>query len=632
MSVYYPAGSGQCPKHGGTNADYLVSQGWDIWNSRAQTAFNSAVEFLGDLSELNFTPVQTQVDFTVPGGLGVPFTKPQAPDLPTLQFELVEQPPTIPELEGVTTTNFSEPPEFEGQRPDINLPVKPAPFEGSDPSDESPTLSTVVVPDAPDLSIPEVPALREIDLPDPPDITLPTWEGERPAVDFVAPGDTFAFSEPVYETDLYDILEAKVQEFIDGEIGIPDAVWQQIWDKARSRELDAAEQAKQQAAEQWAARGFSLPPGALAAQVAEAQQNLQNAENQLSREQAIKEAELKRTAVEFGVTQGIALEQLNRELHLAQAERAFRVAQYAFEASVRVFEAKVAKYNAELEAYKTDASVYKTRIEAELAAVEVYKAELEGKRILGELNVQDVQVYKTRVDALLSHVEIYKGQLAGVQTQVDVDKARVDAFRAKVQAYGEQVNAYNGLLGAYAEEIKGETAKIGLYEADASAFASRVRAFGEETSARKTQQDLVLQRNEQLLKSFGAKIDRYKALLSAETSRINSGATVYEAQSRVYNAELQAEVSRVTADGQQYELTMRKGEAEANLALKEAEMHIQQILRLLSLEQDQNKIAAQVASQLASAALSAVSMSASVSASEGETSSCNTSYSYDMTA
>lgn len=91
----------------------------------------------------------------------------------------------------------------------------------------------------------------------------------------------------------------------NGGTGIPAAIETAIWDRARGREIIEARRLEQEAASQFAARGFVMPPGALAARLLEVQQDATNKSATLSRDRAIKSVELEIENIRFAIEQGL---------------------------------------------------------------------------------------------------------------------------------------------------------------------------------------------------------------------------------------------------------------------------------------------------------------------------------------
>lgn len=77
-----------------------------------------------------------------------------------------------------------------------------------------------------------------------------------------------------------------------GYMGIPNTVETQIWDRARTREIIDAQRLSDEATAAWAARGFSIPSGALVAQSYAAQAAAFDKNASHSREVAIKHMEI----------------------------------------------------------------------------------------------------------------------------------------------------------------------------------------------------------------------------------------------------------------------------------------------------------------------------------------------------
>ena len=611
----------------------IVETGWAQWQHRAAQFREDALGFLAELKnnpDLQLQPVNVHVDFalgaTVPGA----FVKPLAPALPELVFQSV-QPPSSTALASVTPPVLDAPPEDKAVAPTLVLPERPLPLE-AEPPGEAPPIDAVSLPAAPDLALPEVPTLRELALPEVPTLVLPAWSASAPsAADLVAPGHIFQFTEQKYSTPLLDELTARVRTMLAGGTGLPDAIWTALWDRARQKEEEAGLRLVQEATEEWAARGFSLPPGALAARVAAARQAVQSATATLAREIAVKQAEMEQANLQFAVAQGIALETLLLGQHNAAMQRAFEAARYAFEAAIHLYNARVALFNAELQAYQTEAQVYKTRIEAELARLEAYKAELEGQKLLGELNLQAVEIYKARLAALATEAEIYKTRVGAVEAAVRANALRIDAFKALIEAYGERVRAKSAETQQYAEAVRGELARAQVYELETNVFAKRIEAWRAKGQGQIEAKRIELETNEHRLRKYLGEIEAYRAQIGAEAERVRAGAGIYDARARLFTAEVQAESARLEGENQSYRIAFERGRTEAELEMKQAELQIEQLQRLLALELERIKTVNNVHAQLAAATMAAVNLSASVSEGVSNSASCNTSYSYDMT-
>lgn len=92
-----------------------------------------------------------------------------------------------------------------------------------------------------------------------------------------------------------------------GGTGIAPRVEEQIWERDRSRILRDAARAEEEAMTSFAARGFPLPPGALAGMVQRIRNDAQDRVAQSSRERAIQAAQLEVENVRFAVQQAVGL-------------------------------------------------------------------------------------------------------------------------------------------------------------------------------------------------------------------------------------------------------------------------------------------------------------------------------------
>ncbi|MBS9758896.1 hypothetical protein JR044_33425, partial [Pseudomonas aeruginosa] len=149
----------------------------------------------------------------------------------------------------------------------INIPD--APSMTAIPVPERPDIDTTVeIPDAPQIAMPDMEALEQIRLPEFVFPELPTFDATPPdASGITVPNVFINWLEPEYQSEVLDELQAKIKELMAGGTGLPVPIEQALF--ARSRERDSGEttRAVQEAVDTWAARNFSMPPGMLARQV-----------------------------------------------------------------------------------------------------------------------------------------------------------------------------------------------------------------------------------------------------------------------------------------------------------------------------------------------------------------------------
>lgn len=591
-------------------AENIASQGWSMAQNTAQNALATALSFVGRAAgfAVPFTAVSS--GFTAPA-IGYTLSLPQAPTAPMIAFPAVQAPDALV-LQTVDEVVPAAAPSFTAQVPVVQILDKPAALAVAAPGD-APTVSDVLLPDAPTITLPDAPVMELVSLPTAPTLTLPVWSGVAPDGDLSVPTVGFVWSEDYYDSALLSDVTSRLTTMLLGGTGLPAAIEQAIWDRGRAREDVIAKKATQEAYEEFAGRGFSLPPGALAGRVAEVAQKNREASSALSRDVAIKQAELEVENLKFSVTTGIQLEGQLMTYAGQYAQRALEAAKTTVEVAINIFNAQVALFNSHLQAYQTEASVYKDLIQAEGLKLEQFRTEIEAQKLIGEINQQAIAIYKTRIDALLSAVELYKAQLEGVKTQVDVDRVRIESFRATVDAYKSQVEAKTSEYQAWGESIRGEVAKVSIYEAQARSFGTLVDAYKTGETVKIENMRSAIASNEMLVKAFSAEVDYMAEQIKAGVAQVDSGVKVYDGQARVFAAQVGGEEARVRALAEQVRLIIASGTADAELKLKAAGINVDQLLRIASLEMEGVKAGASVAGQLAASAMSAFNLSASVS-------------------
>ncbi len=535
-----------------SSAQVLVQDGFTTAQTYADSAFTQANAYLADLQALatDLADVPTiDVDLGAITQTISPYVAPTAPVEPS----------------GLTVTMPAAPDTTAPTAPDAlsaTLPVKP-------------TLATVDTPVEDDYVLPTAPTLTAYNIPEPPTLSLPSFTATLAAAPD-APANTFEFVETAYTTTLLTAIQTVLLEWVNGaSTGLNSAVEAAIWNRGRARVALATGRKRLQAIREFATRGFTKPAGALSIELEAADQEAQNIEVAESREIAINQANLEQANRHKAMEMAIGAEGMMITYKGLVAARAFETAKYAQQVALDIFDGLVRKYQADAGAYETEARVYKTRIEGELAELEIYKAELEGQRLIGTLNQQQV--------------EVYKSQLAAVETIIEVFKARVEAANLSLQSnklllegYATEVNAYDGLVKAKAGEYQG--------------YETQVRAIG-------------------------VIADVYGKEVAAEATRVEAGLKLLDSRTKVFEAQIKGEVGRVDAETEAYkgETLLLKADAEVRLAAAtQLIARAQELSRMLI---ECTKAGAQVAAQLAASSLSAVNLSAGIHASGSASSS-----------
>lgn len=571
-------------------------------------------------------------------GLG-DFQLPSLPASPTFQGDLGEDIPTTARPASPSTQSFGtidafdipnfedpasllvgiddpidEPPAFNPSIAGLSIPPTPAPIDTSG-LPVRPALDGVAIPDAPTLAIPTLPSLQDIVIPTFVFPDLPVFDATAPEFIDAPPSVVMNWSEPVYESELLDELTAKVRWMLEGGTGIPPIVEQALFDQARMREDQTANKAVSEAFGTWAGRGFDLPPGMLVEQVNAAFEQNQLQVNALSREILTKSAVWEIENLRFAVQQGLALEQLLVTIFNNMAQRVFDAAKYQVESSLSLFNAQVSLFNSRQSAYTAAANVYETRLKGELSKLDVFRAEIEGQKAIGEANEQQVKVYQARLSALATEVDIYKARMEGAKVQADVVRNTLEAYKADISAYAERLNADKSRFEAYKTQVEAEAAKAGILESESKAFAATVQAF-------ESKNNIKVQKIRARVEAIQAMVGKYTALIEAERSKVNAQVSVVQANTSAYTADVGRFTAEVQANSSEKELAARLIEARMrnNIALfevkiKEYEAAVARIIEIARLKNEAMKGASVVAAQIGAGAMAGMHVSASLSGS-----------------
>ncbi|MGD9643799.1 MAG: hypothetical protein AB7V08_13800 [Elusimicrobiales bacterium] len=604
----------------------FVSGGYDTFVNLARDSYELAIEQTNALNNFEVQPLEFNVSFNFDGQLA-PFQRPIKPELNLdgLNFQdpgTVAAPPTFEPGD----IPLEDAPTFDQEAPLLAFGAKPAAPAIVAPT--MPALNEPTIPLEPDYVLPEVPTFEQLNLPTPPSIALPTFTAVAPTFNVPDLTQEWSFNPEEYASGLLDATKAKILEWYQGGTGLPEAIEDALFDRAMGR-VDQGNTADLQLARDiHSSLGFTEPNGLLNGRVMVVMQKGKDERAKFSRELTIRFHEEELVNMRQAVQQGIALEQVLINLHVEEQRLLLSAAQFLRESEVAVLNARVAIFNAQLSAYQTEAQVLEARIRAELAKVEVFKAQIEGERVRGEINEQRVRQYEAQIRAVQAMADFYRTRVEAVQAETEINRQRVLVFQAQTDAFAKRWDAYGRQLDAYRADIDGQKAIGEIYESSARAFASRVNAFDVSQRTRYERERLRVTAHGQQLQAWRGQLDVLLALIQKEQGRISSVAQSVDAQARMYQADAAVETAASAATDRSFELGLRKEEARTSVALKQAEVKIQEAIQLLQVLLRARETQAQVIGQLSSSAMSAVNFSAGLSSSRSKGESCSTSVSW----
>lgn len=198
-------------------------------------------------------------------------------------------------------------------------------------------------------------------------------------------------SEPILRSvALLTTIQTKLQaDLAAGGTGLPASVEELLWRRQEERDRLAHEEAQELIASEWSKRGFDLPDGVLVAALTQSEIDYKNKRMDVSREIAIKQADLAFQYSQFIVQQIIALE----TLMVGAVVEGNKNLMEEFKANVDGYrvrvQAAIDKLGAFVKVYDTAGGVYKAKADAQaaIAAVDIKAAEAEINAAISQMHL-----------------------------------------------------------------------------------------------------------------------------------------------------------------------------------------------------------------------------------------------------
>ena len=620
-----------------SNAGGLVTNGWTSAQNYASAAVASAYTFLNGISAQASALSTMPIISDALGAITTVIGAYNAPALPVAPANLNFVPPIgpgAPVIPAIAALTLDTAPIFTAAVPTVDLGFA-APTALSATAPVAPLLGNITVPTAPTLVLPTVPTLLGITVPTAPLLNLPTFS-QAGAVAPNGANNTFTFSETGYTSTLLTDLRARLLEWVDGTTatGLAPAVEAALWNRGRAREIINAGRKAQEAMRAFASRGFIKPSGALAVELAQANQASADAASTMNRDITIKQADLEQSNRHFAFDEAFKVESMLVGYANQMAQRSFDAAKYAQDVALDLYRIAAEVYRTDVQSYSAKIEAFKATLQGELSKLEAFKALIESQKLIGELNQQTVEIYRAQVQAVQATIDIFKAQVEATNAQAGINKIQIESFAAQISAYGETVRAKASEYEMYATRVKTEVAKVDIFKIQADAYGAQVQGFKALVDARVAQKGVeikVLQ--DAPMDLFKARTEIFRIQTDAERTRVNTIGETFGRQVQAYTAAVGGETGRMGAQAEAYRAETGYLSSAAGVRIEVAKSNIQELIQKVSVLVEAAKSGAQVSAQMAASALSAVNLSGSLSESRqfSESSSFSSSESFGTT-
>jgi len=606
------------PPDNGMNASQLVNQGWQFFQGKSGELMNNVSSQLNGIAEPLLGMVPPSISFALPPLAAGTFTRPVAPDAPTVPSvdDSVPSPPELAPIVLDALPAMPDEPDFSGLS--YRAPAPPNVAVPTRPTDLDVVLDPVTVPAAPAIVMPADPVLYALNLPTIPDLQIPAFTGVRPTMNLQAPTDGFNWNYQAYDITQINTIKGQLHAMTLNGLALPAAIEQAIFDRARGREDMLGEQQVQEATRALAARGLRQPAGLFARTLDRIRTNARITSSGASRDLAVEIAKENIEAIKFGLSQAILLESTLLQQHVAIQGLLLDAAKAAHAALVSIFEAQVTLHNAQWEGFKAEAQVYESTLRALATQVDILKARIDAEKVKGDINEGLVRAYGEKVRALSSVADMYRAQVDAAKAQGEINVQRLEQVRIRLQAYGMDVDAYAKQWDAYRAQADAEATGIRYYEALGNVFGNRVQAV-------RTIGDIQNQRAQSQIAANGQALDLFRATLAGVGMRVQAQSANVEAATKVFSAK----TALFGTEGQVSSYESAAADRTASLQMDQARLHFDGAVQNARIAADfgikraelaieGSRGASQVWGQLAASVLSGVNLGASISYGESE--------------
>ena len=512
--------------------------------------------------------------------------------------------------------------EFTRETPALDDPSLPA--EPTLVTPDRPTLGGVDLPPAPTVTLPGFSPTRPDALPDAPDAAealRTAFESTLPEMRSYLEGQVDAYIQR-HSPNHYAImgrLEERLSEMVEGGTALPEAIEQRIHDRARARNEAEGQASERRAAEEFARRGFTMPPGALSAALREVRQNTHNQNVDSSSQIAINQANLEQQNIQFAlqltstIRQALLQGELQWAATLAQLNRdAITYAQAVSNAVVQTYNLLVGVFQSQVSLFQAEAQVYDVELRAALANVQLFEALIRAEESRVRVNTQLLEQYRLDLETQRTQVQIYTERLQAVRTVLEQNQLRLQAFRTEIDAYNASLQAQSLESQLYEAAIRGENLKVQTFATQIDAYRAQVQARAEEARVNQEEGRFELASVQAYLEMLRTETQIFTTEAQVESDDYRNDLELYRIALSQLTEEIRYEMfdrrERFELEARDLDLQIKVFESQRDFALEDASRFVDAIRRRSEIALAGANVYANIASATLSAQNSMVSL------------------------
>ncbi|ENX02619.1 hypothetical protein F900_01065 [Acinetobacter modestus] len=371
----------------------------------------------------------------------------------------------------------------------------------------------------------------------------------------------------------FDMLESWRNGEATPWSGVQQQIEQQSIDAVFDRENRVTQSEVKAVYQDWAARGFSMPQGAMAKRVdyVRTQGNLRASE--ASRAVVVEAFKEKIQEVRLIFDRCLDIEQRLYDRFMQKKKHELDIVQLKFDfAKMRLSELKEA-FQIRMDATKYFMEIYKYFIEMTMKKMDVIRFQLEYMDFEMKIRQFAIDLYKQKVEAIMANVEVYKTLLDTVKLRADTIKTQFDLYKTEMDGFSTESNFEKLKADLYATQVQAEGQRLGLFETMAKNYIANIQGLSARADVLNKQQDLKLDAARVDLQRYQSDLD-YRRTILQEQSKANQDLTSnYVRQIEAFKTAVGMQLGVVDAKGKNAQIRANLKIANADMRSKYADMN-----------------------------------------------------------
>lgn len=470
-------------------------------------------------------------------------------------FNAPDKPKEPPGLLALSEVIPGDKPKNNVKKPTISTASKPSalqPFSAPRPS----IKTDFALPPTPNYLKPPEPRFTDHVVPDKPAINIPSFTARPPggadipafgadiqstistnqlgaSLSFVRAieGDVDVFIDK-FGPDIKGQMQAmssKLEAYLAGGTGLDTTVENAIYERAKGKNDAESRRVRDTTLADMAARGFTLPTGAMTSALQYARQSAADSNARAASEIVVMQAELEQKNLQFAMNTLVGLRTLIVNATIAYFQNLIALNGQSLEYAKAVLSGLIEAYNLGVkrfelltEVFKSEIALYDVQAKAATLNLELYRGELSA--LEAEVNIDNSKVafYKSLIEASTLEISAYKAHAESIVNVASLEKLKLELASLEVQTFGMEVQAKEAEWRGFAAEMQGEELKARLYATEVEALKGEIAAFQADIQAQVEVVRAQALTNQAMGENAKTSVAIYSALVQGETQKTSA--------------------------------------------------------------------------------------------------------------